>query len=397
MRQSSKLNALLRPALSAMALVAALAVPGGRAHAQEDDESIPVEDPGPPGEGADEAATDAPEKPGKRAKAAGAMPQVSETHVVTSGDTLWDLCSKYLNSPWYWPKIWSYNPQITNPHWIFPGNELRFYPSDENLPTNVEVSTQLTVPQKPDDAAVPDAVDPEELVRISGNAPIGRAIPNSYFSSHVGFISRSDHDRAGEIANAESDAYMLSDYDRTYVKLKSPAKKGENYAVYRVIRPIDHPISGDPYGYVVEILGGLTIVDVSPTVATGQLAQAYLAIERGDFVGKWPDNFGQRVNPTPNQAETQGYIIENLGDIVAELGEHDIVFIDKGRKDGVQAGNTFSIVGRGDGYTLETAGLPNEDIGQLMVIDVQDRASTAVVTHSLRELTVGDKVEMRRQ
>ncbi|MEL6187221.1 MAG: LysM peptidoglycan-binding domain-containing protein, partial [Myxococcota bacterium] len=43
---------------------------------------------------------------------------LGDAHAVRQGDTLWDLCAKYLNSPWYWPKIWSYNPQLTNPHWI---------------------------------------------------------------------------------------------------------------------------------------------------------------------------------------------------------------------------------------------------------------------------------------
>jgi hypothetical protein len=63
----------------------------------------------------------------------------------------------------------------------------------------------------------------------------------------------------------------------------------------------------------------------------------------------------------------------------------------------VQQGNTFAVIDRGDGYTRETQGLPNEDIGQVMVIDVQDKSSTAVVTGSLRELSVGDKIEMRKQ
>src|SRR5262245_26354090 len=41
-----------------------------------------------------------------------------EEHTVVRGDTLWDLSQRYLGNPWYWPKVWSYNPQIDNPHWI---------------------------------------------------------------------------------------------------------------------------------------------------------------------------------------------------------------------------------------------------------------------------------------
>jgi hypothetical protein len=49
-------------------------------------------------------------------------------HVVRRGDTLWDICFLYFNDPWQWPKIWSYNPQITNPHWIYPGDLVRLLP-----------------------------------------------------------------------------------------------------------------------------------------------------------------------------------------------------------------------------------------------------------------------------
>jgi nucleoid-associated protein YgaU len=57
--------------------------------------------------------------PSPRARAAGEA--VPESYVIQRGDTLWDLSSRYLDSPWYWPKLWSYNPQVENPHWIYPG------------------------------------------------------------------------------------------------------------------------------------------------------------------------------------------------------------------------------------------------------------------------------------
>src|SRR5215203_5118971 len=51
--------------------------------------------------------------------------EVPAIHVVRKGDTLWDLCDSYYANPWGWPKVWSYNPQIVNPHWIYPGDQLR--------------------------------------------------------------------------------------------------------------------------------------------------------------------------------------------------------------------------------------------------------------------------------
>jgi len=59
----------------------------------------------------------------------------SEVYVIQKGDTLWDISDKFLDSPWYWPKIWELNQYITNPHWIYPGNELKFSYSGKTGPT----------------------------------------------------------------------------------------------------------------------------------------------------------------------------------------------------------------------------------------------------------------------
>lgn len=321
-------------------------------------------------------------------KTEGADPSLNETHVVQSGDTLWDLCGKYLNSPWYWPKIWSYNPQISNAHWIYPGNELRFYPSDESLPTNVEVSRQMAIQDEP------RAVSSEDLVQTSGVIEVGRVSAGSYVGQHIGFVSAKQHEIAGQIVNSAGEQQLLSDFDQAYVKLKSAAKKGEPYAVYRTLKAIEHPITGDPYGYIVEIIGGVSVVDTSPTVATVMVRPTFQPVERGDYVGPWPVTMGKRVEPTPNTANVKGYIVETLEAALLHVGEHHMVFIDRGRSHGVQVGNEAVVYHRGDGFTEEYDGLPNEPVGRLMIIDVQEETATAVVVRSFRELGVGDKIEL---
>src|SRR5258708_38922059 len=93
---------------------------------------------------------------------AGGQPEGSQTakpseggagtqHTVQKGDTLWDLSQRYLGSPWYWPKVWSYNPEIANPHWIYPGNVVRFSATGEEVPTQVETGNEPgSNPEAPD-------------------------------------------------------------------------------------------------------------------------------------------------------------------------------------------------------------------------------------------------------
>jgi hypothetical protein len=96
-----------------------------------------------------------------------------------------------------------------------------------------------------------------------------------------------------------------------------------------------------------------------------------------------------------------GFVIGVQPSIVTGAAEFNVVYLDRGKVDGVEVGNTFEVVRSGDPLyepidrPLNTPNLPREVIGQLVVFDAQERASSAYVKRSIFELLVGDHVEMR--
>ncbi|HET6284145.1 MAG TPA: LysM peptidoglycan-binding domain-containing protein, partial [Polyangia bacterium] len=79
----------------------------------------------------DEAAGET-DTPGSRRD--GAADLIPDTYVVKKGDTLWDICESYFHDPWRWPKVWALNPEISNPHWIFPGQAVKLGGTTRSTP-----------------------------------------------------------------------------------------------------------------------------------------------------------------------------------------------------------------------------------------------------------------------
>ena len=87
-------------------------------------------------------------------------------HVVEDGDTLWDICDAVLGRPDMWPRVWSMNPEITNPHWIYPGDIIRFQVPEEELPSMVAMAAELTGAEESeeDDTETVAAAEEEDVI-----------------------------------------------------------------------------------------------------------------------------------------------------------------------------------------------------------------------------------------
>ncbi len=310
-----------------------------------------------------------------------------EAYTVQSGDTLWDISERFLGDPWTWPKVWSKNPQIENPHWIYPGNEIRFLVKEE-------MSTQVA----PGDRAVLSNPDnsSEEWVSVATGTQIGFGLASKRIYNQQGLVTQKELVDSGVIERAWAEKEMLSDFDKVYLRFRnrSTVKVGQYYSIFKTTQEIIHPVSNVKFGYLTRIVGRVRIVKVDQEVVSGIIENASEEIHRGDFLGPM-GVFKKDVTFKKNSRNLEGVILTSMVPSLPMLGENHVVFIDKGSKDGVEVGNVFSVTSQGDPlFQGEEHKYPKEKKSIVVVVDVKETASTGLVLRSIREVAIGDRVIM---
>jgi len=328
--------------------------------------------------------------------------QVDEptTYEVRPGDTLWDLCDDFYADSYYWPRVWARNPQITNPHWIYPGDTIQFADKDAIDKEEEERKKAADADPKaaPDGAARKKAPPP-----APGGARIRfvpRAWEQQFFVRFVGFLSAEEIERAGTIRSSREERLNLSELDEIYIDFKRlpRVRPGDRWSILVPQKEVIHPVYGNRVGQRIEILGVVEVTAVDRYVARGIVIRSYKEIERGALVSPLIPNF-RSVRPRANARDVDAYIIDAHTEMDS-LATEDVVFVDRGARDGVEVGNRFVVFRRGDGYydldEAQLAKLPWEPIAEVMVIETKDHFSTGLLINTVREIEVGDFCRMRR-
>ncbi|MSQ82749.1 MAG: LysM peptidoglycan-binding domain-containing protein [Myxococcales bacterium] len=310
-------------------------------------------------------------------------------HVVEQGDTLWSIAEQLYDDPWYWPSLWSYNPQVTNPHQIYPGDVL--YLSRRAPPTKAAAAKPVTHAQSRYQTPRRPQV---ELVR------------------RVGYISSRDYRESGTVEASREERNMLGQLDEAYVRFsmrrcseetaagrdKDPdaftgpcVRDGDRHTLYRVEREVVHPLTNKIIGYKINFLGEGKVLRTVRPLASVLITRSYSEISRGDLV---TNVFEPLVltRAATNKVELVATIVDFHHETSAAAQYH-YVYIDKGADDGVEKGNRFEIMWRGDGLRRGQVGnlkdYPDEQIGIATVIEAYDRHCLAVLTASVREIERG--------
>lgn len=316
-------------------------------------------------------------------------------HQIRPGDTLSGISQRYFGTPDAWPRLWSLNPEITNPHWIYPGATLR-----------LGLSPPTAAPASPGTAQAPAAAPaPRPTLTVSRPRP-----PGGVLLLRNAFVEGGDLALAGKIVGSADEKSMLVTLDEAYVEFQKPRGdkapvrplQGQHYTVYRERSEVKHPTTRQPLGSLVEILGEVEVIETAPSgLCKMRIMEALGPIERGDRIGPLHRHV-KLVESEKARVELEGVVVATLRPMEL-LGSDMLVFIDRGRKDGVVEGNRFQVIRRGDPnrLPLENTGLndtrfPREVVAEILIVEVREQTSGGVVISALKETHLGDRVEMRR-
>ncbi|MBD65785.1 MAG: hypothetical protein CME62_11295 [Halobacteriovoraceae bacterium] len=375
------------------------------------------------------------------------------TYEVVSGDWLWKISQRIFGSGFYYSKIWALNPYITNPHEIEPGMILSFSTgSDNQLPSidinkfeNLSEKTKSKYLGKYDkwgDDAKPEWLNERERLRKEGvylqygtsettkdldaigdqilikeyevyeppALDFAIAVPETEFDesgfdrnakinfnfkeglNFNTFVSNNVIQDFGKIDSSYMYKGIFSSYDRFFVRFDENMNivVGDKFSVYGAHGKATHKNS-DREGFKYDIKGSFkTIQKHEDNLWECEMIESTAVVERGDRVTIYTPKI-EMLTKTYNTQTIEAVVIAGVHPMQSIASYGDVIFLDRGRADGVEVGNVFEVYGFKDNLTKENiTDNPTYKKGELTSIIVTDNFTTAIVTNSSFDISIGD-------
>ena len=310
-------------------------------------------------------------------------------YLVQPGDTLWDISRRFLGSPWFWPKLWSKNPHIQNPHWIFPGNRIFFYKSGR-----VDAPIKKKKEEKDDGGFFKGD-------KSNGGISLGKSKGYDLNKKNLilrrdNFIDKKGLKKSGKILSGQDGQLLITKGDTVYIRFKNlrNVTAGEKYSVYSLLAKVNDPKTGRNVGYLVRLHGTLQVSELKKRIAVARITEAFSEIGPNLFVGRYMNNKIE-IKIRRNEALVKGRILRATSR-TSIYGQFFQIFINKGQRHGVRVGNTFDLyrtTGSFHSKELKSQLNVKQKIGVAIAIDVRKNTSVAFVARSIVEIQTGDLAE----
>lgn len=348
-------------------------------------------------------------------------------YTVRNGDTLWSIASQYLRDPWFWPEIWHVNPQIRNPHLLYPGDVITLYYTTSGQPRvavaggprvheqQVQQIPGTSISREDSSNYIPGFGDGTNAqgyqlpttklkpqVRISSLDKRLEAVPVSTVKQLIirprvlGYNELAD---APYIVGAPDNRIIYANNDKVYVKgLKDPLP-GDRYSVFRPGARLTDPQTDAVLGYEAVHVGE-GVITKSTTPATFYFTETVREGLRGDKLLPAQDTESSPIfQPRAPTNLVKGRIIDFF-DAIAQIGQSQVAVINLGKQQGLEKGHVLEVQQSGfktrdqfeEDPELQIVTLPNERSGLLMIFRVFDKVSYGLVMSASRTLRIGDQV-----
>jgi len=333
-----------------------------------------------------------------------------DIHVVVKGDTLWDISNHFLKDPWYWPEIWHVNPQIENPHLIYPGDQIKlvYYEGKmRNIKGDVvdvvkEDGPILTMTRgEPQERQMDDGV-----IRLSPSVratPLATAVPAIPLDKIKGFLSDNRVVTKEELRGApyviagNELHFIIAQGDKFYAR-GDWSNAAEAYGIYREGKAFVDPDTKEILGYNAKSigLGKIVATEAENEVASLRLVRQTQEVRVKDRLLETHErNIEAIFYPKAPEDDIKGKIITVFSG-VKNVSQWDVVVINLGERENTEIGDVFAIYRKGelvrDRITRELLELPDERAGLMMVFRTFEKVSYGLVLKATSSMAVLDEI-----
>ncbi|MGH8225703.1 MAG: LysM peptidoglycan-binding domain-containing protein [Gammaproteobacteria bacterium] len=317
------------------------------------------------------------------------------SYTVRRGDTLWGISAHFFENPWLWPEIWYENPYIANPHLIYPGDVITL--GYANGHSTLTISRNGTT--------VATTIPGTRMLRPQiERTPLDKAVPTIPYDAISALLSKprvmsaADYAAAPYVLRPADGQLLAAAPGLVYARgLGSDDHPGTGYAVVRQENALKDPASGRLLGYEVLYLGRASVTAAGDP-STLELQTSTREVRGGDRLvaletGVVPSQFPLLTPKTRIHAA----IIDVIGGL-AEVGQYQVVVLDRGTRAGLETGDVLAIYTHGkavkDPYAhaglSAKVRLPDRRSGELVVFRSSPEISYALVMRALRPIKIGD-------
>jgi len=310
-----------------------------------------------------------------------------ERHIVVKGDTLWDISGKFLSHPWQWPDIWKVNPQIKNPHLIYPGDEIAL--------VYVDGKPQLQLSRGGSRGTV-------KLSPAVRSIPVAEAIPtipletiNSFLLSNRIVDSAEQFEKRPHVVAGHAERVVSGSGDKIYVRGQLE-QDVPTFGIFRQGKRYVDPQTKEVLGINADDVGSGQVLAEEGEVATLAVTRSSQEVRIGDRLLPGEERAIDSVfMPSAPATEVSGLILD-VPRGVTQIGAMDVVTLNKGARDGLAPGHVLAVYKTGetvrDRVTGQSVKIPDERAGLLMVFRTYNKLSYGLVLSANQQLSVLDKV-----